>query len=121
MNTGKEKAMRQVPKGLFHLEVRDSIYSTAPIRTKCRKVDIIIHRLRMGHVGVKSHQFRFSLSDIKQCDYCEEDETIEHYLLKCEEYFTQRYELLNDIRCIFCPDDIPDITVRLLLGGEPSQ
>jgi ribonuclease HI len=108
----------ETKKGQFHAKIQNCVHNPTPVRTKCRKTNIIIHRLRMGHVGVNSHLFRFSLADSALCEHCEEEETIEHYLLKCEEFYPQRLQLYDDIRCILCTDDMPEITVKLLLGGE---
>lgn len=53
---------------------------------KSRRLECVVARLRMGHVGVASHMKRFSMSNTNLCTSCNVPETVQHYLLECRLY-----------------------------------
>lgn len=103
-------------KGLFHRNIRDNIMESTPVDTKMRQMDIAMFRLRLGHVGVGKHMNRFNMMESSNCDECDVEETIEHYLMQCPLYRPQRRQLLEEVRRITSRDQ--QINLKLLLGGE---
>ena len=78
---------------------------------KSRIVETAITKLRIGHVGLRSHLFRINKSDTELCD-CGQIETVDHYLLYCPLYQTQRRELSENLKTLSVP-----MTRKNLLGG----
>ena len=66
-------------KGSFMEENVDKIKSNHWVNIKSRKLEISIARLRIGHVGLKSHLHRFEMSESPLCDNCTQLETIQHF------------------------------------------
>ena len=59
-----------------------------------RRVETAMNRLRMGHVGVGQHMNRFNMRESDQCNECEVEDSVVHFLLHC-----RKYELLrNEVR-----------------------
>lgn len=103
-------------KGLFLRQFRETILFRTPVDTGKRRIDVALFRLRIGHAGVNSYLYRFNQSESPACRHCEEDDTIEHYLLYCEYHELQRGRLYLDIAAILQRPFT--FTVALLLGGE---
>ena len=69
-----------------------------------RRVQCVISRLRIGHVGVQTHLFRFNLSDSPLCSHCHVPETIHHFLLICPQFAAARSVLrgvLESLNVVF--------------------
>ena len=67
-----------------------------------RRHQIIINRLRMGHIGLRAYLNRFSMSDEQYCEnpvcyFQEFPETIEHFLLYCPLYTSIRNNLKKNL------------------------
>lgn len=102
-------------KGLFLRNIRDNVSKTGPVAEfHCRRWESVIHRLRMGHVGVLQYFHRFSMTDDPNCPECGQIETVKHYLLTCKLYEDQRVVMFRDLAAI----DIDLPTVKDLLGGN---
>lgn len=81
-----------------------------------RTLQCAVARLRIGHVGVASHLFRFNLADSPLCTTCNVDETIVHFLLECSRYVEARRVLRRKFESLSVP-----LTLSNLLGcGEGS-
>ena len=52
----------------------------------------LIAQLRIGYAKLYSYLFKIGVSQTRNCN-CGEIETIEHYLLNCENYFNERERL----------------------------
>uniref|UniRef100_A0A2P2I2N0 Pol-like protein n=2 Tax=Hirondellea gigas TaxID=1518452 RepID=A0A2P2I2N0_9CRUS len=104
-------------KGLFLRNIKDNIHHESPINFKNRRMDVVFHRLRMGHVGVGSYLHRFNMRDSNTCQNCNETETIEHFLMVCPAYRTQRQRMLNKLRNL----NVENITMKLMLGGSDAS
>jgi len=50
-----------------------------------RRLETAMARLRLGHVGLNKHLFRFNMVPSDQC-VCGEVETVQHFLLECPLY-----------------------------------
>lgn len=104
-------------KGTFLRNIKNDIRLDGPVDTGSRKMDAILFRLRLGHAGLNKYLHKIGKSNTDLCTYCGDQETIEHFLVKCDEYYDQRSRLFMNITDIikFPPERL---TVKLLLGGE---
>ena len=75
-----------------------------------------IAKLRLGYNKLKEYQYKIGTTDTNLCE-CGEVETVEHYLLNCENYFNEREAVRTDI---FNTVEIIDFTCDLLLA-VPKQ
>ena len=104
-------------KGQFLISIRSHISGESPpILTHSRREEIVLYRMRMGHVGVMSYLHRFQMEESPQCPHssCSVPETVEHLLLDCPAHEEQWRVLQQAVTNLH----IPVITVRLLLGGD---
>ena len=76
----------------------------------------MLSRLRIGHVGLANYMNRFNMSDSNQCNKCLVPETVEHFMLICPQYNTEREQLKRKLKQI----KTNQITVKLLLGGDTA-
>ena len=53
-------------------------------------METIIYRLKTGHNRLNMHLHKLGLHNSGLCDFCEEPETVKHYLLDCLKY--QQYQ-----------------------------
>ena len=80
-------------KGRFLRQIRDNASNEKLINMKNRRQEVVIHRLRIGHAGVKDYLHRFGMSESENCDYCHCPETVNHYLMECSAFAAQqRYD-----------------------------
>jgi len=63
-----------------------------------RREDTIISRIRIGHTRLNHSLFKIRKHNTGKCNYCDQDETIEHVLIKCEKYVTERLEFMKEVR-----------------------
>ena len=59
----------------------------------------LLTQLRIGKVGFNAFLHSMRVPDIQgpECDYQEEDMTVEHVLLKCPQWNTERVELISPL------------------------
>jgi ribonuclease HI len=77
-------------KGRFASTILDTLKYRQYLSLDSRRLECVTARLRMGHVGVASHMYRFNMSDSNLCSNCNIEESIEHYLLECRLHITAR-------------------------------
>jgi len=94
--------------------VKDTIAHWPWSTNKSRVLETALARLRVGHVGLAQHKFRFRLTDTPLC-MCGEIETVNHFLLECENYRVIRTQMFRKIRNLNI--NLP-MNVKLLLGGS---
>ena len=109
--TGKGTHLRTITQKVHFNEIIFAL--------KNRRAQVIINRLRMGHIGVKAylHRFKMAEEDLCQNSDCHADElpeTIEHFMLICPAYQQQRETMTNKLRNM----NITDISLKMLLLGE---
>ena len=75
-------------------------------------MEIIFHRLRIGHVGLKQYLHSFNMAADEECNQCTEVESIEHYLLNCRKYGKETEILKRELE----KENITDKTIKILLG-----
>lgn len=84
-------------KGKFMFDLRKTIENTFWLSHESKRIETIVSRLRIGHVGVKNHLSRFNMSDTEKCARCDQPETIEHFLIDCTVYSTQRQKFKSEL------------------------
>lgn len=100
-------------KGLFLRNIRETEHQCLLVFTRNRRETIVLHRLRMGHVGLFQYLHRFNMHDSNLCIECNRSETVEHFLLHCSKYDDHRQRLVSSLVAL----EIVNPTVRELLGG----
>jgi hypothetical protein len=80
-----------------------------------RRTTVVLTRLRLGHVGVRSYLHRFGMADTPMCLHCGVEETVEHFLLICALYNRERQMMISSIHALGL--GVPLMSVRVLLGG----
>jgi len=63
-----------------------------------RKEDTIISGIRIGHTRLNHSLFKIGKHKTGKCNYCDQAETIEHVLIKCEKHVKERLEFMNEVR-----------------------
>ena len=84
-----------------------------------RRSQVLMNRLRIGHIGVREYLYRFRMADGENCEnpQCDSEgivETIEHFILQCPKYQRERSILSNKLT----PFGIPLNLKVLLLCDE---
>ena len=77
-----------------------------------RQASILI-QLRTGHVGLNHFLHRIKATDSPLCRRCRCPETVEHFLLHCQKYTTERHDLRQSLR--------GTLTTRRLLGDKKAR
>lgn len=103
-------------KGLFLLNIRDNADQDLIKEIRNRRMQVVISRLRIGHVGLNSYLNRFNMRDTSECQYCPIEETVEHFLLECPQYDGPRNVLINKLRCM----NITNISIKVILSGDST-
>ena len=60
--------------------------------------ETIISRLRFGHTRLNCTLFKIGKHNAGRCEYCNEEETLEHVTLYCQKYDAERRELLLNLK-----------------------
>ena len=93
--------------------MQDEIKQCSWLLHKNKRVEIVLSRLRLGHVGVNKHLFRFGMSQTPKCIACNIGEDIQHFILKCPTHQIYRNRMMNDLADL----GIENSTTAILLGG----
>ena len=93
-NEGKETAtlLRGMSKRP-HFTSGGKLYS----QVKGKRQVAALVRLRTSHVALNEYLHRFGHEEEPTCKCGEENENVEHYLLKCKNYATQRAILVKEV------------------------
>ena len=83
------------------------------LSTNPRILETVSARIRIGHVGVQNHMYRFEMSEDRFCTECGVPETIEHFLLNCEKHHDIRQEMQGSPTSL----GVQLCMKNLLLGG----
>ena len=107
-----ENQMAITGKGLHLKQIKKTITNWKWSGNKNRRIETAMARLRMGHVRLQKHLYRFNLVENELCQCGEDEESVEHYLLQCNKYCDNRIEML----CALIYLDV-EPTLQNLLGG----
>ena len=75
----------------------ESIYNF-PIRN--RRLEIVLNRFKIGHVGLNQYLNRFNMAQTPLCEQCQLPESIEHYLFYCPKYENCRSDLKRKLNSL---------------------
>ncbi len=78
----------------------------------CRREDIVLSRLRMGHCALNKTLKLLGKHQTGLCEGCQEEESVEHVVLRCRRYGRQREVMRSRIREL----GVQEITLKGLLG-----
>ena len=94
------------------------------------KVENSLHcSLRMGFTRLNLHQFVYQNKGDPKCNTCQVNENVEHFLIQCARFDSERAVMLKQVRDILQGSDSPHLLnvfrmnkgfVNLLLNGDPS-
>jgi hypothetical protein len=65
---------------------------------RTRKEETIISRLHFGHTRLNSTLFKIGKHNLGRCEYCNEEEVLEHVMLYCQKYDAERRELILNLK-----------------------
>ena len=111
-----EQQIELTNRGRALKQIKETLGGWSWARNKIRAVETGLARLRIGHVSLKEHLFRFRIANDPYCD-CGEVESIEHYILSCPVYRIQRDSLKASISDI---DRNLTMDLKTLLGGNTN-
>ena len=98
-----------------------------PLRKSCFSIRnryglSLLTRIRVGHSDLRSHRFNKNFNCLSPLCACGiEDETPEHFFLRCPRFVTQRHTLFDSITDILNPEKIicpPDHLTLMLMYGK---
>ena len=99
-------------RGHHLASIRSGLSPVPWIACHSRRISVVLTRLRLGHVGVRSYLRRFGMADTPMCLHCGVEETVEHFLLICALYNRERQVMASSMNAL----GIPLMSVRVLLG-----
>ena len=92
--------------------IRSDVSTHPWTRSPKRRLDTAILRLRIGHCGFNHHLHRLNLEPSPNCQWCGQEDTIDHFFFSCPRHHSIRTELrakLSSLHVTF--------TLKDLLGG----
>ena len=111
-----EQQVNDHHKGTALKSIKNTLCEWPWSHHKVRAVETALSRLRIGHVCLREHLFRFRLVDDPYCT-CGEVESIDHFLLHCPLYLEIREQLKNEILMI---DPNAAFNIKTILGGNEN-
>ena len=80
-------------------------YNRAILHFSDRRSQVIMNRMRIGHVGLNDYLNRFRMAETEFCEQLsclafDIPETLEHFLLTCPEYYVSREALKSRLRSL---------------------
>ncbi len=67
---------------------------------KTRRDEIVISRMRFGHTRLNSTLYKMGKHDTGRCEFCGQEESVEHVILYCQKYETERRILMQNLEKI---------------------
>ena len=80
----------------YFLKLFQPLVSTKFSISLTRREEKIIHRLRIGIMGLHEDLHKLGLHENGKCNLCPEIENVEHYLISCPQYIIPRAMLLAE-------------------------
>ena len=94
-NTNKVWLQRWQDSHYFLKQIQPIVPTKVSI-SLTRREEKIIHRLRIGIIGLHEDLHKLGLHKNGNCDLCSEVESIDHYLTSCPQYIIPRAMLLSE-------------------------
>ncbi len=76
---------------------------------KNRRDEIVISRMRFGHTRLNSTLYKMGKHDMGRCEFCGQEESVEHVILYCQKYETERRILMQNLEKIKMQFKLRDI------------
>ena len=106
----------QIKHGLHFYNAVPNIKQYEWVSLNNRKLDVLLARFRCGCVDLNEFLFNIKQRDSPYCDHCtNERETVEHYVLQCQNHRNVRVALINKLRTLNVGPN--DINLQILLTG----
>ncbi len=77
-----------------------------------RREDAVMTMLRLGHGSLNNTLKMMGKHQTGLCEGCREEESVEHIIINCKRYETQRQVMKNNLRAI----GVQEITLKGLLS-----
>ena len=104
-------------KGRFLYDLKPKVSKKTVFDFPDKKTYNQIAQLRTGYAKLNDYLYKIGVSETKNCR-CGEIETVEHYLLSCENYFNERESMRTTL---FYQTGISELTTEVLLGINDSD
>ena len=97
--------------------IKDKIGEWKWAYSKNRIQETLFARLRCGCARTNKYYFKIKMINSPNCDTCGIIEDIEHVLIHCTNFTTQRNTMIQNLRNI----DVTNINLKNLLGGNGAE
>jgi hypothetical protein len=77
------------------------LMSYSHIRSSCRSLEVLLARLRTGHVLLNHYLHKISMAPFSLCPNCFSEETVHHLFFVCPAYHHYRDDLFADLSLIY--------------------
>ena len=90
-----ETQYNTINKGQFFKSIEPNVKNIQIINMQNKHMEMILYRLGTGHNRLNMHLHKLGLHNSGLCNFCEEPETVKHYLLDCIKYQHLQENLIN--------------------------
>jgi hypothetical protein len=97
---------------LYDINKTVSFAITAP--KLYRYNEILFFRLRTGYIKLNSYLNKIGFNPTNLCDTCQQEETVEHFLLHCKQYDTYRQTMIDQLLQL----GVPNFNLIILLWAK---
>jgi hypothetical protein len=84
---------------------------------QAKKISTVIYNLRSGYAKLNDYCHKLSITESENCQ-CGERETVEHYILHCDQYEEAREKLIHDM---FLLSASMHLSLEVLLTVEADE
>ena len=92
-----------------HLYKIQKTIQVKPFKGKCRREEVVMERLRLGHTGLRATLFIMAKSESNMCEECGVPENVEHVILQCRKYRNERTVLFDRLYVLERPCSLEGI------------
>ena len=110
---GENTGSRITGLGQFLRSVRGDEFGSCQMGFD-RKTEVILTRLRTGHVELNTYLYRFNMCITNECNFCKVPEDVVHYLMHCHKYSASRLVLFDQLHSL----GFEELSLGLILGGS---
>jgi hypothetical protein len=79
--------------------------------------EILFLRLQTGYIKFNSYLNKIGFNSSNLCDTCQQEETVEHFLLNCKLYDTYRQTMIDQLLQL----GVTNFNLTILLSGKYFQ
>jgi len=105
------------PKGRHVYGINKTVSFSITAPTLCRYYEILFFRLRTGYIQLNSYLNKIGINSSNLCDTCQQEETVEHFILHCKQYNTHRQNMIYQLLQL----GITNFNITKLLSGKNFQ